>query len=175
MTPKSLFNIILKVFGLFFLKDIVQAIPQLVSSFLYYTNEDIVGDATVVILINLSVFAFYALVVYQLLLNTNAILNKLGLDKGFHQEEFTFNISSSIVFTIALIVVGGVILSIEIPNICSHLFLYMQQRLTRGTTKPDLSYAIASAFKILVGLLLIGERKRIVNFIERRQQKHADI
>lgn len=176
MTPRNLFNIILKIFGLFFLRDIVQTVPQLVSSFLYFTKSDGAGEGVFVFIATLVILAFYAFVVYQLLFKTNVILDKLNLEQGFNQEEFSFNISTSLVLTIAVIVTGGVILANEIPNLCRHLFSYYQERrLTRGMTKPDFSYSIISAAKILIGLLLLGERKRIVDFIERRQQKHVDI
>ena len=40
MTPKNLFNIILKIFGLFFLREIVYLIPQLILTIPYLTNQD---------------------------------------------------------------------------------------------------------------------------------------
>ena len=66
----------------------------------------------------------------------------------------------------------GIILTNEIPNLCKHLFSYFQiKRLTHGMTKPDFSYTIIATVKIITGLLLIGERKRILEFIEQRQAK----
>jgi hypothetical protein len=175
MTPRSLFSIILKIFGLFFLREIVNTIPQLVSSLLYFTKSEGVGEGTFVFIGTLVILAFYSFVVHQLLFKTNVILEKLKLDQGYSQEEFTFNISTSMVLTIAIVVTGGVILINEIPNLCRHLFSYFQEkRLTQGMTKPDFSYSIISAVKIMIGLLLIGERKRIVEFVERRQKSSVD-
>jgi len=37
--------------------------------------------------------------------------------------------------------------------------------------KPNFSYIIISGVKIIIGLLIIGERKRIVDFVEKRQVK----
>lgn len=39
----------------------------------------------------------------------------------------------------------------------------------RGMTKPNLSYIITSGVKIIPGLLILGERKRIVEFVVKRQ------
>ena len=138
MTPRSLFSIILKIFGLFFLREIVNAIPQLVSSFLYFTKPQEVGEGIFVFIVTLVILAFYSFIVHQLLFKTNVILDKLKLDQGYSQEEFTFNISTSMVLTIAIVVTGGVILANEIPNLCRQLYSYFQEkRLTQGMTKPD--------------------------------------
>jgi len=175
MTPGSLFNIILKIFGLFFLREIVNTIPQLVSSLLYFTKSNGAGEGIFVFIVTLVILAFYGIVAYQLLFKTNLILDKLKLDKGFNQEEFNFNLSTSMILTIAIIVTGAVILTNEIPNLCKQVFSYFQEkRSTNGMTKPDFSYSIISAVKIIIGLLLIGERKRIAEFINRRQQTRAD-
>ena len=175
MTPKNLFNIILKIFGLFFLREIVLVIPQLASSIVMTTSNSSLqyGDSNTGLLtlfITLLIVAFYAMIVYLLLFKTNSILDKLQLDKGFNQEEFSFNISSSHILTIALIVIGGVILVNQIPNLCSNLFAYFQQRiLTQGMTKLNYSYIIVAAVKVIGGCLIIGERKRIVEFAEKKQ------
>lgn len=118
------------------------------------------------------VLAFYAFIIFQLLFRTNSVLDKLKLGQGFNQEEFSFHISTSLVLTIALIVTGGVILINEMPDLCRQLFTYFQEkRLTHGMTNPDFSYSVVAAVKILIGLLIIGERKRIVAFVESRQKK----
>ncbi|MEO8569987.1 MAG: hypothetical protein ABI419_12640 [Ginsengibacter sp.] len=178
MTPKNLFNIILKIFGLFFLREIVFIIPQLISSISFliqpdsfennqYSNYGIGGFIVVLIII-----VFYCFIIYQLIFKANIIIDKLNLDKGFNQEEFSFHISTSLVLTIALIVIGGVILTEEIPNLCRNIFSYFQEKsLTHGMTKQNYSYIIFSAVKVIIGSLIIGERQRIVEFAEKRQTK----
>lgn len=67
---------------------------------------------------------------------------------------------------------GGVILTNEIPSFCKNIFSYFQEKkLSHGIIKPNFSYIIISAVKIIIGLLLLGERNRIVEFVERRQSK----
>lgn len=172
MTPRSLFNIILKIFGLFFLREMVNTVPQLISSFLYFTRADSMENGLLTFIFTAIVLAFYAFIIFQLLFRTNSVLDKLKLGQGFNQEEFSFHISTSLVLTITLIVTGGVILINEIPDLCRQLFTYFQEkRLTHGMANPDFSYSIIAAVKILIGLLIIGERKRIVAFVESRQKK----
>ena len=178
MTPKSLFNIILKIFGLFFLREIIYIIPELISSISFLTSSNDLDrekfnglDILPFISILISL-AFYILIIYQLLFNTNKIIDKLKLDKGFNQDEFSFNISTSLMLTISLIVIGGVILINEIPDFISSAFSYFQEKnLTNDNVKTDYSYIIISGMKILFGLLIIGERKRIAGFIVKRQGK----
>jgi len=89
MTPKNLFNIILKIFGLFFLREIVYIIPQLISSIPSFAKVDDFGGEQfssgeiLPFIVTLIAIAFYVFIIYQLLCNTNKIINKLKLDQGF--------------------------------------------------------------------------------------------
>jgi len=173
MTPRSLFNIILKIFGLFFLKNIIEVVSELISTMLYMfkpTSFDH-NEEILIFLAMVLVLVFYIFITYQFLFKTNNILEKLKLDRGFAQEEFSFNISQSTIFTIALIVIGGLILANEIPNLVSALYQYIQQQSAQRYTgnKPNLSYAILTGAKIIVGLLILGERKRIAEFVARKK------
>jgi len=181
MTPKNLFNIILKIFGLFFLRKIIYIIPQLISAIPSFEKADDFGGGQpgsmeiLPLMVTLIAIAFYIFIIYQLLFKTNKIIDKLKLDQGFNQQEFSFNISTSLILTISLIVIGGVILTNEIPDFCRNIFLYFQEKnFTHGMTKPNYSYIVVSGVKIIIGLLIIGERKRIVEFVERRQDKKVE-
>lgn len=182
MTAKSLFKIILKIFGLFFLREIVSTTIILLSSIPYFTTSDAFGGSRVSgmdvlpFIVNLLALAIYVAIMYLLLFKTNQIIDKLNLDEGFIEKEFSFNLSTSLILAIALIVIGGVILVNEIPNFCRGIFSYFQEKsVTRGMTKPNYSYIVLSAVKILLGLLIIGERKRIIRFIERKQPGKEDV
>ena len=181
MTPRNLFNVILKIFGLFFLREIIYIIPQLISSIPSFAKaDDFVGQQfssgdILPFIVTLIAIAFYVFIIYLLLFNTNKIIDKLKLDQGFNQQEFSFIISTSLILTISLIVIGGIILTNEIPNFCRNIFSYFQEKdLTRGMTKPNYSFIVVSGVKIIIGLLIIGERKRIVEFVERRQVKKEE-
>ena len=110
---------------------------------------------------------------FQFLFKTNNIIDKLNLDKGFTQDTFTFDISQSAILNIAIIVIGGLILADQIPNLFKYAYQYIQQKeLQRATSRqPDFSNIIFACIKICIGLLLLGERNRIVEFIEQRQKK----
>lgn len=181
MTPKSLFNIILKIFGLFFLWQIINGVMQLISAFMLffqpvgYGDNGFNSDGFVAILIACIVLALYCFIVYLLVFRANYITEKLHLDKGFEAESFSMNLSTPDILSIALIVIGGVVLFNEIPNFCNNVFSFFQERSVRlGMTKTNYSYMILPAVKIILALLLIGERKRIVAFAERRREKTGE-
>lgn len=171
MTPKIFFTIVLKIFGLFFIKDIIVAIPPLFSTFFYLLREDSIMSGLSTLFFTLLVLLFYGVIAWYLLINTNKILDALKLENDFDEEEFPFNISQHSIYIIALIVIGGVILIQEIPNFCRILYSNFEiARLTHTQENNDLSLIIFSGIKIILGLLLIGERKRIVNIFHKEKE-----
>jgi hypothetical protein len=109
-----------------------------------------------------------------LIFKTHVIIDKLKLDNGFDQDFFSFNLSRSSIIQIALIVTGATILINEIPNLFSHLYKYYEdKKLTYNAEKPDFKYVIYSVVKIIIALLLMGERKRISNFVG-KEEHNAD-
>lgn len=175
MTPRSLFIVILKIFGLLFLREIVYSIPQLISSFSFYIdpdkfNNNQFSNAGLALVLIAATILFYGSIIYLLLFKTNILINKFKLDKGFNQEEFSFNISSTLVLKICIIVLGGIILADQIPNFCRNVFSYYQENsLTHRMSKPSYSYIIISAVKIVIGFLIIGEREMILKLVQKKQ------
>ena len=181
MYPRKLFNIILKIFGLFFLREILNAIPQVISSLVQFISISEIEPGIATLVLSLLILAFYTLLVIQLLFKTNKIIDALKLDQGFAEMDLSLNekervpiaLTSSSIFTMALIVIAGVILLDEIPNLCRQIYLYVDQAHFKfSTAKPDFSYFIFSIAKILIALLIIGERKRIIDFIENRKSSN---
>lgn len=172
MTPRSLFNIILKILGIFFIKDILATIPQLLSIFLYLKDPDSANEVVWTLVMTLLILAVYVLVSYYLVFKSEFIIDKLKLDKGFNQEIIPLNIHRSTILSISVIVIGGLLVANEIPNLCRQLFSYFQEkRITHGQTNPSISYSVLATAKIVVGLLLIGYQRQIVNFIEQKRKK----
>jgi hypothetical protein len=167
MTTKSLFNIILKILGIFFIKDILAAVPQLLSVILYINNSNTVGEAIWTLVSTVLILLVYVFVSYQLIFRSDFIIEKLKLDKGFDQETIPLNIHRSTILSISIIVIGGLIVAQEIPNLCRQLFDYFQEkRMTYGQTNPSVSYAVLAGAKIDIGLLLMGNQRQIVSLIE---------
>lgn len=171
MTTKSLFNIILKILGIFFIKDILAAVPQLLSVILYINNSNTVGEAIWTLVSTVLILLVYVFVSYQLIFRSDFIIEKLKLDKGFDQETIPLNIHRSTILSISIIVIGGLIVAQEIPNLCRQLFDYFQEkRMTFGQTSPSISYSVLAGAKIVVGLLLMGNQRQIVSLIEAKRK-----
>jgi hypothetical protein len=172
MTPRSLFNIILKILGVFVIKDIVATIPQVFSVILLLSDSDTIGEAIWTFSLTILLLLIYGFLSFFLIFKSELIIDKLKLDKGFDQEIFPINIHRSTILNISIIVIGGLIVTDQIPNLCRQLFLYFQEkRITFGQTKPDISYSVLAASEVVVGLLLIGYQRKIVNFIELKRKK----
>jgi hypothetical protein len=170
MNARTLFSIILKIIGFLFLKDIIDLLPQISSAILAlkYNEAD---EAIWILSITLLMAGVYWLVAYYLIFRTEAIIFKFGLDKGLQENPIPLNIHRSTVLSIAVIVMGGLLIADEIPNFCRYLFNYFQQkRLTNGMASPKTDFLIMAAVKIIIGLLLIGSQRTIVNFIERKRK-----
>src|SRR5258708_1297538 len=133
MTPRSLFNIVLKILGIFFIKDILVNIPQLLSVIFLFANSNDIMEGILTFGITALVLAVNCLISYYLIFKSELIINKLKLDKGFDQEMINLNIHRSVILSISIIVLGGLILVQEIPDFCWRLVSYFQEKeLTRG-------------------------------------------
>jgi len=119
----------------------------------------------------LTLFA-YGIVAYYLIFRTDFVIEKLKLEEGFDQDFLPLNIHRSTVLSIAVIVLGGLLVVTEIPTFCRQLFFYFQEkRMTRGMTNPKIAYSVFSGVKILIGILLLTNQRFIVRFIEWKRQR----
>ncbi|MES2776008.1 MAG: hypothetical protein V4722_17660 [Bacteroidota bacterium] len=170
MTPRSLFNIILKVLGIFFIKDVVTTVPQLISTAVYLLEFGTGNGSLRSLIYAVLQLAIFTYVSYFLIFNTHKLIDLFKLDKGFEEDQFTFQIDASSVYRIAIIVTGAFILVNEIPEFCRFLFNSFEEG-SRDyiREKTGISRVVVSVVKMLIGLLLIGERNRIADFFERKQ------
>ncbi|HSZ87714.1 MAG TPA: hypothetical protein VK787_16890, partial [Puia sp.] len=176
MTLRTLFNIILKILGIFFIKDFLSLIPQVISSLLFIINSETVGEGVAVLISVLLFLLLYGAISYYLIFKTDLIIDKLKLDKGFDSDTVSLNIHRSTVLSIAIIVIGGLLFIDEFPNFCQQLFSYFQQRqMNFGLNKPTISYVVISGIKVTIAFFLMSEQRLIVNVIERRRKKPDDV
>ena len=172
MTPKTLFSIIVKIFGLLFIKDIFQTITQLLPTAFYLTTPEMASQGFVTIAVYVLYILVYGLMAYYLIVKSDLVIEKLKLDADYDQESFQFNMHRSTVLAISIIVIGGLLIVDGIPTFLGQLSTYYFQKRDRyRQTDPTISYMIVSGSKIIIGFLLIAEKKQIINFIERQRQK----
>jgi hypothetical protein len=169
MTPRTLFIIILRVLGILSLKELFIAIPQLISAIVMFFQGYSISGGLFMIVISLLTVALVLWISYTLIFKADFLVARLGLDQNFTESILNLNISVSSVLRIAIIVTGALLLISEIPEFSRIIYSLLQQRnLTYlGNGSPDWSPAVFSAVKIVLALLIIGERNRILQFLER--------
>jgi len=173
MTPRSLFIIILKIIGIFFIKNILLAAASILPSLTQINRIDF-GDFTILnITIAFLELVSYLLLTYLLLFKTNWIINTLKLDKGFSQEILEINIHRSTILRIAIIVLGGIIIVDSLPLLIQQFIYYIQMK-KEGFPKAKIDYIILHASRVLIGIFLISYQRILVNFIEYKQRIKID-
>lgn len=147
-------------------------IPQFFSTLFFVgTNStESQGKQLVAIgLILLTVVLFLA-IMYICLFKTDALINVLHLDKNFTEEKFELNIHRSTVLSIAVLVVGGIVLIDSIPNLCRYIFTAVQQKSIGIIDNPDGKWIVFYAAKALIGLFMLAKSRFIVNFIDHQRR-----
>jgi len=172
MTIRTLFTVILKVLGILFIKNFLETIPQLFSLISFMSRfagsqQTIIGICEIA-----AMLLIYGLLSFYLIFKTDLVIDTLRLDKGFEQEIIPLNIHRTTILSIAIIVIGGLLIINETGNFCRQLVLYFQEKQMAYMQKStSFSYVILSAAKIIIGLVLLGNQKLIVHFIEMRRKK----
>lgn len=167
MGARSLFNLILKVIGLFFIRDILEAFSHLLSAALYLPQYASTNEAIVNIAVSLPLLILYVLLAWLFLFKSDKLVDWLKLDKNFTSSIISISADRSRILTAAVIIAGGWVIVNEIPEFFRHAVYYYQERkLYVRMTRPDISYIVMSAIKIAIGLLLVVFNKPIVGIIE---------
>ena len=177
MTPNSLFNIILKIIGLFFIRDFLVLVPQVLSliSFIFNFSEGI--SPLVALLLSTAV---YAMLSYLLMFRTNWVIEKLRLAEGFEENVLPLNIHRSTVLNIAVMVIGALLVINSVPSLLRQVYLYIQLNREKYsvidvTPNPDTSLVIVLIVELVIGLLMLGYNRAIVNYIELRRKPRTQV
>ena len=171
MTPRTLFNIILKVLGIFFIRDFLAMVPELLSFIDLFKSPE-APDVLWTFVSAVFTFSVYWIVSYYLIFRSELIIDKFKLDKGFNQTTIPVNTHQSTILSISIMVIGGVMVINGIPDLCRQFYLYLlDKKVNYSQTNRDISFFALSASKIIIGLLLINYQKKIVNYLESRKKR----
>jgi hypothetical protein len=174
MTAKSLFIIVLKVLGIYFIKDIIIAIPSVFGVLYELGNADI-SSAFSSFLISAATLFIYSFIVYYLVFKTDWIIEKFKLLNEIPEDPIPLNIHRSTVLSITVLIVGLLLITQGIPQLIRGLSKWYQYNKALGifnSMQPfDYSIILVYVAEIIIGLLLIGNQRLIVNYIESKQRK----
>lgn len=167
MGPRSLFNLILKVIGIFFIRDILEACSHTLSALIYVPQYSTPREALFNVAVSLPPVFLYTLLAWFFIFRSERVVNLLRLDRNFTDKTVFLNIERHMLLTAAVIIAGAWILVNEIPEFFRHAVYYYQERkIYVRMARPDISYIIMSVVKIAIGLLLIIFNNSIVNVVE---------
>jgi len=173
MTPRSLFNIILKVIGIFFIRNILMTAADIIPAVTDVNKEEFEDFGMLNLVILLLEFLVNLLLTYILLFKTNWVIDKLKLDQGFQQETLNVNIDRLAILRIIIIVLGGLLIVDSIPALIQEIIYFIEMRKSEVPNAKDYN-VILQAVKLLIGIFLIVYQRSIANFIEHKQRRSTD-
>jgi hypothetical protein len=174
MTSKSMFTIILKVFGLLIFKEILLNITDYFFILLNLFKDLQVEKGYIYLAGVLCALIFKVILIYFLLFKTSYVMQILKLNIDFEKDAFSFEENESnevksiftnkFILTTAILIITGVVLINEVA-IISTLFY---DRFITSELPINNAILIPSVIKIVVVLLLIGEHKTVINFLDKK-------
>ena len=165
MLINTFWKILLKIVGLFILFSCISIIPQFYSTISFIDGNLNIENLLLIWLMLIASIVVYIIIIRLFLFKTEWLVEKLKLGKNFNEERIDLNIKSSTVLTIAIIVIGGLMLAESLPNFCSGLFNFLQQK-TLFKDYLDSHWLIYHFLKIIIGYLLLTNGKRLTKYIE---------
>ena len=171
MSPRSFWIILLKLVGVWILFSGLTVIPNSFAQ--YYPGYSLIHfqDDWEVFALAVITMLVYLWVVYVLVFTPEEVINKLKLDKGFSEERLDFNMHRSVVVTIAIIILGGLMVIDSVPVFFRQLFLFYESQTESKMGPPaNPTWLFVYLCKILIGYLLVVNNRGVVNFIEKTRR-----
>ena len=168
MTPHSLWTMILKISGLYFLFQCLTVVPQSIGA-LIMTMKAMDSERVLNIVSILSTLAFYLIILWLFLFKSDWLIKKLKLDRHFKEEKFELNINRNSILQIAIILVGANIIIYALPHFCSQVFSYYQSKSDFG--EYNSKWMIIQFVEMIIGYMLITNNRQITTILENNRRK----
>lgn len=168
MQVKTFWLILLKVLGITLVLRCFSVIINSVTTFsiLSYGQHSIEEYLWIALSIILTV-AVYLFILWLFVFKTSWLVDKLHLEKGFQEERIELDIQFSNVLTIAIIVIGGIMLVNSLPQLCKQIFSYFQMKSFSNESQAT-GWIILYSIQTVLGYLLMANSKPISNFIAKK-------
>lgn len=173
MTSRTLFHIVLKILGVYFIKELFLLVPELLSAIIYFRSETLSSLWTVFLIILIA--AIYALAINYLLFKTDWVIETLKLDQGI-EETIAINLHRSTVLFSVLCIAGIIVTIRALPFLCRAAYnYYRESQAVYLPSQADKSGVILYGAQFALGLILILFARTLTNFIElkRRNTQNA--
>lgn len=172
MPARNLINLILKIFGVFFIKHILDGVARIISVIIFFPQYASHREAWFNLGVALPPVILHIFFVWLLLFRTAAVVRFFRLDAGLSDQPVPIRLHRSVFLSIAAILAGGWLIISAVPELFRELFFYYQERrMYTRMSRPDLSYVVLSFSKLLIGIILIILNRRIANLIEAKRRQ----
>lgn len=171
MLIDTFWKLLLKIIGLWLLFSCISIIPQFLSTVSFVKGSIDFESLLLLWLMLFVTIVIYITVLRIFLFKTAWIVEKLKLKNSFNEERIDLNIKSTTVLTIAIIVIGGLILAESLPSFCSRLINFFQQK-ELLKDYPETSWLIYYFIKIIIGYLLVTNAKNFTKYIEKENYEN---
>lgn len=176
MTPRSFWAIAIKILGIYIILDSLTGIPAfLYTLFSFKGMVNATGTIEIVLFqigYYLIVIVVYGFMCWLCLFKTNWLINKLKLDQGYQDEHFDFTMHRSNILKIAVMVIGGLMLTDSFPWLCKYTFGYFEQidQYKRFKDSPQAALIICYFLQTIIGYFLLTCSRMVVNYIELKRK-----
>jgi len=177
MTPRTLWTIVLKIFGLYILLQIFYPLSQLINV-VYLTRSAVAFNGQPAeyawagisaVLFSISIYLFMLI---AFIFKTDWLINKLQLERGISEEKIELNMHRSTVLQIVVIISGIFMFADSLPLLLKGLFNYYQNInvFTEFKKSPQAGWIIFYVAKVFISFFMMTSSRLIVNFIERKRR-----
>ncbi|HMP92685.1 MAG TPA: hypothetical protein PKD90_07430 [Phnomibacter sp.] len=175
MSAQSLFTLLLKLMGIYFIKDLLEAIPGVVGILftLATGNNDGAGYLLAFTLPNL---ILHGLLIYMLVFNTQVVIDKLHLVEQLPEDPIPLPVHRSTLVTLAVLITGLVATVFGLANLVSSLADWWQAAQVRSIAdSPNSNKHMADVLgflaQVLGGLWLATHAEGFANYIALKMRK----
>jgi len=173
MTPDTFWKFFLKAFGLYLTWQTLIIIPSFFSALIYVNSTPDKSDWLPTISVTVLIILIFISVLRFCIFKSEWVIEKLSLTKGFADEKIDINIHRSSLLSIAIIVLGGLMLADGLPLLIFNIFDYIQHNSSYDSFSKNRysPYIISNLVKVIIGYFMIADSRLIINFIERKRKK----
>lgn len=168
MTPRSFFLLALRIIAVLLIRDLIISITDVLAA-VWSTFELVPSRGLLLLFFSLIKAVLILALGYWLIFKTEKIIDSFGLDQGFKESHIQFNLGMKSILRICLVTTGAIILVYEIPQMAGLVYDNWVFRSYAGRVVElgpfNWSPMITSGIRIILALLIIGERKRIIDFL----------
>ena len=169
MTPRSLWTILIKVFGLFILSDMLSTIPYMSNTAWTFSQNPMGGDSSFFAWL-FGAIVFYVVTIWLLLFKTDLVIDKLSLDKHFKEEKLDVNLKASTVLQIAIVLFGCMLVLEGFPAFAQNAFQFYQQKAIFRQS-PNSEWLIYHGLEMVIGYFIITNSSRLTSWVDEKRNK----